>query len=114
MPKPKNAPKLNIPVDVHADLMDTLGERADTTIVLPGGGADALYDYLTCEYQHNGRGRKCGKFVCYRHNEDLRPKHRDKVTNIPHPTRNEWSNPIPQRVIQEFEDGLKLTIEEEK
>ena len=97
--------KLQVPAEVYAELVDTLADSGVKTYILPEGGHAALEVYLTCRH---GKGWKCGAFVCYKHNPELRPVDGERTSLIPAPG-NKWSNPIPGRVIQQFTDKLELT-----
>ena len=96
-----------INVEDYAELQDVLSKAPSDSFVLPEGGHAALEEYLTCDY---GVNWKCRRFVCYKHNEELKPVGKEKTHNIPAPG-NKWSNDIPARVIKEFTDKLVLTID---
>ena len=101
-------PRGRIDIDRFAELSDTLADAPVETFILPGGGHEALERYLTCQY---GNGWTCGRFVCYKHNPELRPKDGETTCNIPSPERGQdWSNPIPERIIQRFADALEVTV----
>ena len=94
-----------IDIDRFTELKDVLSRAPSDTIMLPS--ADDLFAYLTCSA--GGRGWKCREFVCYKHNEHLVPLRGETTQQIPD-TGNKWSRPIPKRVIQQFEDRLKVTV----
>ena len=98
---------LTIPLDDYAMLKDVLADSGVDTLVLPGGGHEKLEAMLTCGYGH---GWTCGAFVCYKHNPDFRPQHGEDTVKIPSPKGNVWSNPIPVRIIQPFEDSLTVKV----
>ena len=100
-------PNGRISAERYAHLKDAIGQSGADAIILPGGGAEALERYLTCDY---GNGWQCGKFVCYKHNPDLCPDDGEPTVKIPSPHGNHWSNEIPQRIIQRFTDQLELTV----
>ena len=100
-------PRQSVPVEVYADIQDALGCFQSHMITLPGGGAEALFEYLTCSY---GRGWKCGKFVCYKHNPEFRPLAGEKTVTLA-ASETKWGPPVPRRVIQRFVNGLVLVVE---
>ena len=100
-------PSGRISAERYAHLKDTIGQAGVDAVILPGGGAEALEKYLTCDY---GNGWRCGKFVCYKHNPDLRPRDGETTYKIPSPEGNVWSNEIPERIIRQFSDQLELTV----
>ena len=115
-----NIPRQTISADVFAEIKDVLGELKEESgidsLVLPGDAAAALYEYLTCSYGGRGgsgsKGRKswvCGQFVCYKHNPELEPMDGDEKLMLPGPG-NVWSKPVARRVIQQFEDGLVVSV----
>lgn len=101
-------PKGRMPAEHYAELKAAIAKSGADAVILPGGGAEALFEYLTCK--HGGKGWKCGKFVCYKHNDELRPVDGEDCARLPAPN-NKWSNPIPERVLRKFEEGLTLTAE---
>ena len=96
-------PQAKVSLDEYARLTDAVGKSGVDTLILPGGGAEALERHLTCQYGH---GWRCGDFVCYKHNPELRPVADEQTTLLPSPLGNKWSRPIPTRVLTPFVDGL--------
>ncbi len=102
-------PSGRISAEKYAHLKHTVESAGVDAIILTGGGHEVLEQYLTCDY---GNGWKCGKFVCYKHNPELRPEAGETTLKIPSPEGNVWSNEIPERIIKQFTDRLTLTVGE--
>ena len=96
-------PQAKVSLDEYARLTDAVGKSGVDTLILPGGGAEALERHLTCQYGH---GWRWGDFVCYKHNPELRPLRGERTTLLPSPLGYKWSRPIPTRVLTPFVDGL--------
>ena len=97
--------KTKLSLDQFAELKDVLGRAPVDAIMVPD--ADELFEYLTCDA--GGRGWKCREFVCYKHNDHLRPVNGEATQQVPD-TGNKWSRPIPKRVIQQFEDRVEVVV----
>ena len=89
--------RLQTALDGWRDNADLPGADA---IILPGGGADLLYAYLDCS--------KCGVFVCYKHNPELRPAPDEAAVLLPHPRWDRLSRRVPERIIRQFSDRLTV------
>ena len=85
-------------VDQYAQLQDIAREAGSDVLILPGGGHEQLEEYLTC--------KRCGRFVCYRHNPGIKPGYREPSVSIPLPEGNFWSRPIPEKLVRKFSDQL--------
>ena len=94
--------KTALSVDEFARLNDIAKEAGTDVLILPGGGHERLEQFLTCD--------RCGRFVCYKHNPELKPMYKAESVNIPTPEHDGWSRPIAAVVIQRFTDELKVTM----
>ena len=97
--------KQTIPLDQFAQLTDAIASSGHEAIILPGGAHEKMEGFLTCD--------RCGRFVCYKHNPDLKPIYlrgqREECVGIPSPEHEGWSRPIPERVIRKFTNQLVVT-----
>lgn len=92
---------VTMPVDEYVRLKDTVNQAGLDALILPGGTADQLYDYLTCH---------CTQFVCYWHMPELKPRSNEDWVRIPHPRTNKWSKRISARAIAGFTEQVRLTV----
>ena len=96
-----------LPAAEYDRLQSALDEWRDHTddpavdaIVLPGGGADLLYAYLDCA--------KCGVFVCYRHNPELKPAPDEDAVQLMHPRWERLSRAVPARIVRQYQERLTV------
>ena len=96
--------KPRISIDEYARLHDIAGSALPDgmdLLVLPGGAVDKLVERLKC--------RKCGRVVCPVHDKTVRQKRGETMIKVPL-SENEWTPFFPERVAQEFADGLEVGL----
>lgn len=102
-PLPSQTISIGKYVDLRQAVKEALPEEHIDAFILPGGVLDRLDDFLTC--------KKCGKYVCYKHNPGLEPLWGQTGICLPVDNHN-WSKPINERALERFKDTLIVTLEE--